>query len=112
MKKVFLLAVLGSIGLIVANGAKAAPRTVQCWVTDVGAYPCTFTPLQGDGSFRISARNRDTYTLYMNGKGSASAFLRIRGQGRTIALPGTYYRDPADRACWANYDPAFRICAR
>ncbi|KAF0104294.1 MAG: hypothetical protein FD163_605 [Hyphomonadaceae bacterium] len=112
MKKFLLLGFLAIGAIAATTDVKAASRTVQCWVTDVGAYPCTFTPLYRDGSFKISARGHDTYIVEMNGSGTAHVFLQIRGQGRNISLPGIYYRDRADRACWANYDPAFRICAR
>jgi hypothetical protein len=112
MRKWIVLTLIAAAGAATTVPVDAKSRSVRCWVTGVGAYPCTFTPLAGDGSFKISARNRDSYTLTLNGDGTAYAFLQVRGQGRTIALPGIYVRDAADRACWANSDPAFRICAR
>lgn len=112
MRKLLLLSVLVAAGFVASHDAQARPKAATCFVTGQGNYACTFTPIGGDGSFRITARNRDTYSLSLNGDGTAYAFLQVRGRGRNIALPGVYVRDAADRACWANYDPAFRICAR
>jgi hypothetical protein len=112
MKRWIALAVVVAAGFALSQSAQARPRIVTCWVTGVGQYPCTFTPIGGDGSFRISARNRDAYIMSLNGDGTAYAFVQVRGRGRNVALPGVYVKDQADRACWANSDPPFRICAR
>jgi hypothetical protein len=103
---------LAAAGVVAVHEAQARPRAATCFVTGVGNYPCTFIPVGGDGSFRITARGRDTYMLTLNGDDTAYAFVQIRGRGRNVALPGVYVRDEADRACWANAQPAFRICAR
>jgi hypothetical protein len=112
MKRFLVLAVIAAASFVLAQNAEARPKSATCFVTGVGNYACTFTPIGGDGSFRITARGRDTYMLTLNGDDTAYAFLQIRGRGRNIALPGVYVRDYADRACWASSDPAFRICAR
>jgi hypothetical protein len=112
MKKIAILIGVVASALVVGQSVQAKPKSATCFVTGIGNYPCTFTPMEADGSFKISARNKDTYILTMNGDNTAFAFVQVRGRGRNIALPGTYIRDPADRACWANFDPSFRICAR
>jgi hypothetical protein len=111
MKKLFMIGVLALAGMFASSDADARSRVVTCYVSGVGSYPCTFTPLRGDGSFRISARGRDTIYMYMEGNGSAWGERTIARTGRT-AYMGGYFRVQNDRACWEHDENGTRICAR
>ena len=105
MRKTLLVVAAALVGA--ASVAEARPA--KCFTTDDGNYACDFTSMGSDGSFRISARGKPTYTLTMMGPGVATGFVNVTG--RNVALPGQFRRSPRDRACWANDATGVRICA-
>ena len=100
---------LVSVAMLIGAADLAQARPAKCFATDEGHYACDFTPMGSDGSFRISARGKPTYTLTMIGGGVATGFVNLTG--RNVALPGQFRRTPRDRACWANNATGVRICA-
>jgi hypothetical protein len=99
------------LGAIIAIAAVdlAQARPARCFATDEGRYACNFTPIGNDGSFRISARGKPSYTLTVIGPGLATGFLNV--SGRNVALPGQFRRSARDGACWENNATKVRICA-
>jgi hypothetical protein len=101
-------ATLAAIATILA-AAPADARQARCYNTDDGFYACEFTAFGGDGSFSISAPTKPTYTISMVGRGVADGFANYGN--RNIPLPGTFYRDSGDRACWVSDATQFTVCA-
>ncbi len=104
----FRQAVLSASFLVVAGGIAEA-KPARCFTTDDGHYSCDFTNLDRAGSFSISAPGRPTMTLWVDRPGEASASANFGD--RDVMLPGMYYRETGDPACWANPDTDTRICA-
>lgn len=90
------------------TSAKAKPA--QCYTSDEGHYSCNFKSLEGNGSFSITAPNKPTIYLYIDTPGVASASADF-GTGRAVPLPGTYYRQQDDGACWHTNATNNKICA-
>jgi hypothetical protein len=110
MKK--LITAFGAVAALTLAAGAAQARPADCTVSGGNTYVCDFTQQDGDGSFTITARGKDTYILVMNGDNTAFGFLRVRGQGRNVALPGTFIRNPSDTACWVNDATQVSICVR
>jgi hypothetical protein len=109
MKK--LMIGLGAVALATLVSGTANARPADCTVNSA-TYVCDFTQQGGDGSFTIRARGKDTYILVMDSPGVAFGFIQARGQGRNIALGGTFLRSPSDSSCWINADIGTTICVR
>lgn len=103
----FLLSVIAATSLQVTS-AQAKPA--QCFTTDDGHYSCNFKFIEGNGSFEISAANKPTIYLFIDTPGVASASADF-GTGRVVPLPGTYYRQQDDGACWHTNATNNKICA-
>jgi hypothetical protein len=107
-----LIAAFGAATLLSLAAGTAQARPADCTVSGGNTYLCEFTPQGGDGSFTITARGKDTYILQMNGDNTAFGFVRVRGAGRNVALPGTFIRNPSDTSCWVNDATQVSICVR
>lgn len=107
MNKIWLCALL--IGMLAVGPAWA--KDARCYTTDDGEYDCVFKPLDSDGSFEISAPGKPTFSIYMDGSGTASASADYAGDGHSTGLPGTFTRASDDPACWENSDTETEICA-
>lgn len=94
--------------LLLAVGAAQA-KSARCFVSDEGAYPCRFKAA-GGGGFEISAPGKSWYSLVVDEKGVAFGYANY-GTGRNVALPGRFYRQADDPACWKNASTGTRICA-
>ncbi|MEM7694006.1 MAG: hypothetical protein AAF318_06130 [Pseudomonadota bacterium] len=94
---------------LLALAAPAAAGQARCFTSDDGGYDCFFSQFGGDGSFVISAPGTPRYTVSMTGDGVADGFADF-GSGNRF-LPGPFFRDSRDRACWVSAATDFRICA-
>ncbi len=107
MKSMALM--VGALAAFCAAGASTAmAKPARCFTTDDGHYPCDFKGLDRQGSFEIKAKGFPTYTLWIESPGTAAGFVNFGD--RNVALPGTFRREAADRACWANDETQTRIC--
>lgn len=106
MKRVLSLAV--ALALL---AAPAFAKDATCYTTDDGEYPCSFQSLDGAGSFEISARGKPTFQVWIDSPGVASVGATFEAGGRSVALPGTYYRSEDDGACWVSDATDTEICA-
>lgn len=102
-----LTILLGTL-LLGANAAAAKPAL--CETSEEGRYPCDFRLTDDNGSFRITARGKPTYTILIDEPGRAMAFVDL-GTGRDIALPDPYRLVPGDPGCWVGEETGNRICA-
>ena len=100
-----------ALGALAWLAAPAQAKPARCFTTDDGEYDCDFRAFGGDGSFEISAPGKPTFTLLMDGPGTALGSAVFEPGGRSVALPGLYSRDPADPACWINDSTDTKICA-
>ncbi|WP_230980223.1 hypothetical protein [Oryzicola mucosus] len=108
--RISMAAAVAGCSVFLALAGPASAKPARCFTTDDGQYPCTFTLVDKDGSFQISARGKPTFILNMDGPGRAYGLVNF-GE-RNIFLPGTYTRDAGDKACWVNTDATnTRICA-
>ena len=105
--KLMVLAALGVAMLATPAMAKEA----RCYTSDDGEYPCTFQSLDGNGSFEISADGLPTFQLWIDSPGVAAVSATFEPGGRSVALPGTYYRSRNDGACWVSDATDTEICA-
>jgi hypothetical protein len=94
---------------ILAAGAASAGEAV-CYNTDEGEYDCWFEPHEG-GSFTISAEGYTTYYVDVTEPGVAWAVATFPGEADGVSLPGPYYREREQPACWRNPDTSHEICA-
>jgi hypothetical protein len=81
-----------------------------CYNTDEGQYDCWFEP-EGGGSFTISADGYTTYYVDISEPGVAFVNATYPNADRGIMLPGPYYREREQPACWRNPDTSDEICA-
>lgn len=93
--------------LLPASSAFAKPA--QCFTTDEGRYSCNFKAIDRQGSFEITAKGYPKATLTVDSPGVAFVVLTI--DGKSIPLPGEYYRSQSDGACWENPELNVQICA-
>jgi hypothetical protein len=105
--KLMLLTALAGLALAMPATAKDA----TCYTTDDGEYPCRFESLDNAGSFRISGKGKPTFEVWIDAPGSAFVGATYEAGGRSVALPGTYYRSRDDGACWVSDATDTEICA-
>ncbi|KKB80004.1 hypothetical protein VW35_05995 [Devosia soli] len=107
--KFAVLAATLLFGMSIAPAVLAKDAT--CFTTDDGEYDCVFERLDDAGSFRIEAEGKPTFEMWIeeDGKGFASAVFEAGG--RSVPLPGTYYRSEDDGACWESDATDTEICA-
>lgn len=101
----------GFVAAAFLAASPAAARSARCFTSDDGHYPCDFQAFGGDGSFEISGPGRPTFTLLMEEPGVAFGSAVYEPGGRSVPLPGLYYRDERDPGCWVNGQTDTRICA-
>ena len=102
------------VGALVALALATAPamaKDADCFTTDDGDYPCNFESLDSAGSFEISAPGKPTFQLWIDQPGAASVGAVFEAGGRSVPLPGTYYRSDDDGACWVSDATDAEICA-
>jgi hypothetical protein len=99
-----------ALGLLLSSSLAQAADAV-CYTTDDGEYPCWFEVLDQSGSFRISAPDRPTFDVWVEAPGVAFASAVFEEGGRSVSLPGTYYRSEEDGACWVSDATQAEICA-
>lgn len=87
----------------------AMAKTVRCFTTDDGYYPCNFRGIDSAGSFTIWARGYPTLTIEVYRPGRAYGYADFGSGSRP--LPGEYIRSRRDRACWDNTETGTQICA-
>lgn len=108
MNRVLVAAAVAALG-----GSWAIPSAAgeaQCFTTDDGHYPCWFEP-GPDGDFTITGGGRPSYSVDVIRPGIAWARAVFPNDGRSVTLPGPYYRSNRDRACWDNPRTGAQICA-
>lgn len=108
IKKIGLGAAAASLAVLAAMSAAEAKRA-RCYTTDDGYYDCNFKGLDNRGSFIIWESGYPSFTLEMDSPGVAYGYANY-GSGN-VSLPGTYYRNNNDGACWDNSDTGTQICA-
>lgn len=101
-------------GLVLVLAGLAVPamaKDATCFTTDDGEYPCAFEALDKAGSFRISGTGKPTFEVWMDAPGQAFVGAVFEAGGRSVSLPGTYYRSEEDGACWVSDATQTEICA-
>ena len=106
MRLMLLAAVAAMIGV-----APAMAKDARCYTSDDGEYDCVFEALDGSGSFEISADGMPTFQVWIDSPGVASVGATFEAGGRSVALPGSYYRSNDDPACWVGDATDTEICA-
>ena len=101
----------GAMALALAVAGPALAKDAHCYTTDDGDYDCAFELLDENGSFEISARGRPTFQVWIDSPGVATVGATYEVGGRSVALPGTYYRSEEDAACWVSDATDTDICA-
>ncbi len=101
----------GVVALVVAFSAPAMAGDATCYTTDDGEYDCAFMLLDDAGSFEISAPGKPTFQVWVDAPGAATVGAVFEAGGRSMALPGTYYRSEDDGACWVSDATNTEICA-
>jgi hypothetical protein len=89
----------------------AVAKEAWCFTTDDGEYPCEFVALDSAGSFEISADGKPTFQVWIDAPGAAFVGAVFEPGGRSVALPGTYYRSEEDGACWVSDATGAELCA-
>lgn len=105
----FLLGAAIACAGLFAAATEADAKKARCFTTDDGNYPCEFKPIDGDGSFEITAKGFPGYQMVLEPAGFAFGYANF--DGRWVPLPGHYERADDDRACWDNSETGTRICA-
>ena len=103
-----------ALTLIAALAALTAPalaKDATCYTSDDGEYPCDFQSLDDAGSFEITADGKPTFQVWIDSPGVASVGATFEAGGRSVALPGLYYRSADDGACWVSEATDTEICA-
>ena len=101
----------GAAALAFAVAGPALAKDATCYTTDDGEYDCAFEALDDTGSFEISADGKPTFQLWVDAPGVATVGAVYEAGGRSVALPGTYYRSEEDGACWVSDATDTEICA-
>lgn len=94
-----------------ALAVPALGAEVRCYTSDDGAYDCRFERLDGQGSFRISAPGKPSFEVWIDAPGEATVGAIFEPGGRSVPLPGPYFRSRADGACWVSAATSTEICA-
>jgi hypothetical protein len=102
---------VGAVALALAVAGPALAKDARCFTSDDGEYDCQFTVLDDSGSFEISAKRKPTFQVWIDSPGVASVGAVFEAGGRSVALPGTYYRSEDDGACWVSDATDTEICA-
>lgn len=89
----------------------AMAKEARCFTSDDGEYSCDFQRLDEAGSFRISADGKPTFELWIEADGQGFVSATYEEGGRSVPLPGTYFRAKKDRACWKSDSTETEICA-
>ena len=97
--------------MLLSLAGPALAKDADCFTSDDGNYPCQFEALDDAGSFRISAAGKPTFEVWMDAPGQAFVGAVYEPGGRSVALPGTYYRSEEDGACWISDATETEICA-
>jgi hypothetical protein len=108
MLRTTLAAAVFATALLTAAPAMAGEAV--CYNTDEGEYDCWFEP-HGGGSFTISADGYTTYSVDVTEPGVAWVNATFPGESDGTMLPGPYYREREQPACWRNMDTSHEICA-
>jgi hypothetical protein len=108
MKSMILV---GAVALAFAVAGPAMAKDATCYTTDDGEYDCTFVVLDDTGSFEISARGKPTFQLWVDSPGVGFVGAVFEAGGRSVALPGTYFRSEDDGACWVSDATDTELCA-
>lgn len=96
---------------LLAMSGPALAKDASCYTTDDGDYSCWFEALDDAGSFRISAEGKPTFEVWIDAPGQAFVGAVYEPGGRSVALPGTYFRSEEDGACWVSDATDTEICA-
>jgi hypothetical protein len=104
-------AIWGAVAVVAMLAGPVMAKEATCYTSDDGEYPCRFEGLDGNGSFEISARGKPTFQLWIESEGVATVGATYEAGGRSVALPGTYYRSEDDGACWQSDATDTEICA-
>lgn len=104
-----ILAAVAIIGAALI-AVPALAGEAECYNSDEGTYDCWFEP-EGGGSFTISADGYTTYYVDITEPGVAWVNATFPGDEDGTALPGPYYREREQPACWRNPDTSHEICA-
>lgn len=104
-------ALAGAVALAVTLSGLAMAKDATCYTSDDGEYGCDFQSLDAAGSFEISAPGKPTFQVWIDSPGVASVGAVYEAGGRSVALPGTYYRSEDDGACWVSDATDTEICA-
>ena len=107
--KILILA--GATALAFAVIGPALAKDARCFTSDDGEYECQFVPLDGAGSFEISAPGKPTFQVWIDSPGVAVVGATFEAGGRSVALPGSYQRSEEDPACWVSDATDTEICA-
>ncbi len=106
-----ILTIVAALTISTAFTQGAAAKMAKCFSSDDGGnYACNFEALDKNGSFRISAPGKPTFTVEIDQPGVAFVFADF-GTGRNVALPGPYVRSVEDPACWVNKETKTDLCA-
>jgi hypothetical protein len=105
----FTLAALAAAAAMLGGLASAEAKSARCYTTDDGYYDCNFKSTDRNGSFMIWARRHPTFTIEMDSPGVAYGYADYGGGN--VSLPGTFYRNQSDGACWDNSATGTQICA-
>ena len=103
--------VFAAAAIVVTLVGPAFAKGATCYTSDDGEYPCRFESLDGNGSFEISADGKPTFQVWIDRPGVATVGATYEAGGRSVALPGTYYRSEDDGACWESDATDTEICA-
>ena len=101
----------GAIAVTAMLAGPAFAKDADCYTTDDGDYPCNFESLDSAGSFEISAQGKPTFQVWIDRPGQATVGAVFETGGRSVPLPGTYYRSESDGACWVSDATDAEICA-
>lgn len=104
-------AVAGATALALVLSTPVLAKDARCYTTDDGEYDCAFTVLDQAGSFEISAPGKPTFQLWVDSPGIGFVGATFEAGGRSVSLPGTYYRSEDDGACWISDATDTEICA-
>lgn len=103
-------AALFCVSVLMAAGPAAA-KDARCFTTDDGEYACRFESLDDAGSFRIIGKGKPTFEVWIEQKGQAFVSAAFERGGRSVPLPGIYFRSEEDGACWVSDATDAEICA-
>ena len=101
----------GAVALAVTLSGPVMAKDATCYTSDDGEYDCAFVALDKAGSFEISAPGKPTFQVWVDSPGVGSVGATYEAGGRSVALPGTYYRSEDDGACWVSDATDTEICA-